>query len=186
MGFFFLVIWFAGVIVPLYPFIMGFDGFSQFWKFDFADKNGSIDAALLLYTAALLFVLVGCYLGRKTQFAAPAKVRYIASARILSQRSFVLTVIALLAFTMILVVLGGVSGLLQGASDRIRAFAGLNGLFLLQNLFLSVSLAWFIRLTRGKKGSFLNDSAFGCIFLRGYLFAHCKGRNRPFLLLCCR
>ncbi|MBP5144240.1 oligosaccharide repeat unit polymerase, partial [Pseudomonas chlororaphis] len=103
------------------------------------------------YTAALLFVLLGCYLGRKTQFSIPGKVRYIGSARIFSQRSFIFTMLALLAFAMILVVLGGVSGLLQGASDRIRAFAGLNGLFLLENLLLSVSLAWFIRLTRGEK-----------------------------------
>ncbi|MGY4818552.1 oligosaccharide repeat unit polymerase [Pseudomonas chlororaphis subsp. piscium] len=150
-GFFFLVIWFAGVIVPLYPFVIGIDGFSQFWEFDFSDKSTAIESALLLYTAALLFVLLGCYLGRKTQFSIPGKVRYIGSARIFSQRSFIFTMLALLAFAMILVVLGGVSGLLQGASDRIRAFAGLNGLFLLENLLLSVSLAWFIRLTRGEK-----------------------------------
>jgi len=182
-GFFFLVIWFAGVIVPLYPFIMGFDGFSQFWEFDFADKSGSIDATLLLYTAALLFVLLGCYLGRKTQFAAPTKVRYIASARIFSQRSFVLTVIALLAFTMILVVLGGVSGLLQGASDRIRAFAGLNGLFLLQNLFLSVSLAWFIRLTRGEKRKLSERFCFWLYFFVGLFICALQGQKSTIFII---
>lgn len=182
-GFFFLVIWFAGVIVPLYPFIMGFDGFSQFWDFDFSDKNAAIDATLLLYTAALLFVLLGCYLGRKSQPAVPAKVRYIVSARIFSQRSFVFTVIALLAFAMILVVLGGVSGLLQGASDRIRAFAGLNGLFLLQNLLLSVSLAWFIRLTRGEKRKFSERFCFWLYFFVGLFICALQGQKSTIFII---
>ncbi len=182
-GFFFLVIWFAGVIVPLYPFIMGFDGFSQFWEFSFSDKSTSIDDALLLYGGALAFVLIGCYLGRKTLLTIPVKVRYIVSPRIFSQRSLVFTLASLLAFVTILVILGGVSGLLQGASDRIRAFAGLNGLFLLQNLLLSVSLAWFIRLTRDEKKSLSERFCFWLYFLGGLFVCALQGQKSTIFII---
>lgn len=147
-GFFFLVIWCVGVLVPLYPFLMGFDGFSVFWNFDFRDKDVAVTQALLIYASALLLVLAGVYFGRKTQLNYPSRPSYIVRPRIFLQRSTLFTVAGLLAFVVILILLGGLSGLLKGASDRIRAFAGLNGLFLLQNLLLSVSLAWYIRLTR--------------------------------------
>jgi len=183
VGFFFAVIWFAGVIVPLYPFIMGFDGFSQFWEFDFLDKDSSIYYAILLYVGALIFVLMGCWLGRKTQFNFPVGIRYIVSPRIFSQRALGFSLVALLAFTTILVILGGVSGLLQGASDRIRAFAGLNGLFLLENLLLSVSLAWFIRLTRDARKSLFERFCFWLYFLGSLFICALQGQKSTIFIV---
>ncbi|MBI6908502.1 O-antigen polymerase [Pseudomonas palleroniana] len=183
VGFFFLVIWFAGVIVPLYPFVMGFDGFSQFWDFSFSDKSASIEYAILLYSVALLFVLMGCWVGRKTHQKIKVTSRYIVSARILSQRSFIFTITALLSLGAILVLLGGISGLLHGASDRIRAFAGLNGLFLLQNLLLSVSLAWFIRLTRHDKKSRIERFCFWVYFLGGIFVCALQGQKSTIFVI---
>jgi len=167
-GFFFLVIWCAGVLVPLYPFIMGFDGFTAFWEFKYVDKDLSVIRALVLYSFALILVLVGAYFGRKTHMNFPSPTRLIASTRVFAQRSIVLTFVATLAFLIILIILGGFSGLILGASDRIRAFAGLNGLFLLQNLLLSVSLAWYIRLTRNN-GSRLPERLFFWVYFIGAL-----------------
>lgn len=183
VGFFFFVIWFAGVIVPLYPFVMGFDGFSQFWDFNFVDKSESIDKAILLYSGALVLVLIGCYLGRKSQLNNPGQARYINTARIFSQRSFIFGFAGFLAFGTILVLLGGVSGLLQGASDRIRAFAGLNGLFLLQNLLLSVSLAWYIRLTRDQKKSLMERLSFWIYFLLALFVCALQGQKSTIFII---
>ena len=182
-GFFFLVIWCAGVVVPLYPFIKGFDGFSQIWGVVYSDKSGSIEKAILLYSAALVLVLVGCYLGRRTHLIIPVKLRYIVEPKVFSQRSVVFTLVAILAFATILFLLGGISGLLQGASDRTRAFAGLNGLFLLQNLLLSVSLAWFIRLTRDKKKSFFERVCFWVYFLGGLLICSLQGQKSTLFII---
>lgn len=182
-GFFFMVIWFAGVIVPLYPFIMGFDGFSLYWNFNYSDKSSSIDYAVLLYVLALVFVLMGCWLGRKTHLNFPVRVRYIVSSRIFSQRSTIFTLMALLAFAAILIILGGVWGLLYGASDRIRAFAGLNGLFLLQNLFLSVSLAWFIRLTGSKKRTLSERFCFWLYFFSGLFICALQGQKSTIFII---
>ncbi|MEN5304350.1 oligosaccharide repeat unit polymerase [Pseudomonas sp. TWI628] len=168
-SFFFFVIWCVGVLVPLYPFLMSIDGFSLFWDFSFVDKDSAVNEALLIYGAALLFVLAGASLGRRSQLNFPSRSRLIVRPRFLMQRSLLLTLAGLLAFGMILVVLGGLSGLLQGASDRIRAFAGLNGLFLLQNLLLSVSLAWYIRLTGEQKRAHGERLMFWVYFL-GALF----------------
>ncbi|AVO60415.1 oligosaccharide repeat unit polymerase [Pseudomonas chlororaphis] len=183
VGFFFFVIWFAGVIVPLYPFIMSFDGFSQIWNFNFSDKSAAIRSALILYTAALFFVLLGCYFGRKLQLNMPAAVRCIVSAKVFFFRSFVFTVIALLALVIILIALGGLSGLLQGASDRIRAFAGLNGFFLLQNLLLSVSLAWFIRLTGGEKKNLSERVFFWLYFFIGIFVCGLQGQKSTIFII---
>lgn len=183
VGFFFFVIWFAGVIVPLYPFIMSFDGFSQIWNFNFSNKSLAIRSALILYTAALFFVLLGCYLGRRLQLNMPAAVRCIVSTKIFFFRSFVFTAVALLALVIILIALGGLSGLIQGASDRIRAFAGLNGFFLLQNLLLSVSLAWFIRLTRGEKKGLSERVLFWLYFLVGIFVCGLQGQKSTIFII---
>jgi oligosaccharide repeat unit polymerase len=182
-GFFFLIIWCAGVIVPLYPFIKGVDGFSQIWGFVYSDKNGSIEKAILVYVGALMLVLLGCYLGRRTHLIIPVKLRYILDSKVLTQRSLAFTLVAILAFAAILFVLGGFSGLLLGASDRTRAFAGLNGLFLLQNLLLSVSLAWFIRLTRDKKKSLFERICFWVYFSGGLLICSLQGQKSTLFII---
>ncbi|AUO22174.1 oligosaccharide repeat unit polymerase [Pseudomonas sp. P7758] len=182
-GFFFLVIWFAGVIVPLYPFIMGFDGFTQYWEYPFFDKDSSIGYAVLLYAGTLIFVLMGCWLGRKTYLSFPGRTRNIVSSRIFFQRAVIFTLVALLGFLTILFILGGISGLLQGASDRIRAFAGLNGLFLLENLMLSVSLAWFIRLTRSGKKSRAERFCFWLYFLGGLFICALQGQKSTIFII---
>lgn len=176
-GFFFLVIWCAGILVPLYPFIKGFDGFTAFWEFKYLDKDASIIHALVLYSFALILVLIGTYFGRKTQINFPGQVRFIASPRVFAQRAVILTFFAILAFLTILIILGGFSGLIQGASDRIRAFAGLNGLFLLQNLLLSVSLAWYIRLTRNKEVKFSERLFFWLYFIGALMICALQGQK---------
>lgn len=175
-GFFFFVIWCAGVLVPLYPFLHSTDGFSQIWGFNFVDKNAAIIKALLLYSAALLSVLGGIYLGRKSAVMHPTIPRAIVSHRTLLWRSSIFTLIGVLAFVTLLVVLG-MSGLLQGASDRIRAFAGLNGLFLLQNLLLSVSLAWYLRITGTCNATRAEQAAFWTYFVSAVLICALQGQK---------
>lgn len=182
-GFFFLVIWCAGVIVPLYPFIKGLDGFSQIWGVVYSDKSGSIEKAISLYVGALLLVLIGCYIGRMTHLIVPAKLRYIVDPKVFSQRSLIFTLVAIFAFVAILFLLDGISGLVQGASDRTRAFAGLNGLFLLQNLLLSVSLAWFIRLTRDKKKFAFERVCFWVYFLGGLFVCSLQGQKSTLFII---
>ncbi|MDT3719477.1 O-antigen polysaccharide polymerase Wzy [Pseudomonas oryzihabitans] len=176
-GFFFLVIWCAGVLVPLYPFLMGFDGFTAFWEFKYSDKESSLINALVLYSFTLILVLIGTYVGRKTQIDLPSQTRFIVSPRIFLQRTAIFTLVAASAFLVILFVIGGVSGLIQGASDRIRAFAGLNGLFLLQNLLLSVSLAWYIRLTRSSESIFFERCLFWGYFVGALMICALQGQK---------
>ncbi|ORT71901.1 oligosaccharide repeat unit polymerase [Pseudomonas mosselii] len=176
-SFFFFVIWCAGVLVPLYPFLKSFDGFSLIWGFNFVDKNSAVIKALLLYAAALVLVLAGSYLGQKFQLNHPSRSRYILEPKRLLQLSLLFTLAGVLAFVTLLILLGGLSGLLQGASDRIRAFAGLNGLFLLQNLLLSVSLAWYIRLTGELNKSKLERSLFWLYFIGSILICALQGQK---------
>ncbi|WP_233631038.1 MULTISPECIES: O-antigen polymerase [unclassified Pseudomonas] len=176
-GFFFFVIWCVGVLVPLYPFIVSIDGFSLFWDFTFLDKEASVLQALMIYSAALLTVMVGVLLGRKSQLNFPGTPRYIVRSRIFLQRSILFSIAGLAAFCVILIILGGLTGLLQGASDRIRAFAGLNGLFLLQNLLLSVTLAWYIRLTRGCSVSRRERVVFWGFFIAALMVCALQGQK---------
>lgn len=149
----FLVFWCAGVLMPIGPFLSESDGFSLFWPYSFVDKVGSLKIALLVYVGVLLCFLIGgavasLFINRK-----PARplVRRIGWS--FETRAMVVVAASALSIVLLVYLLGGVGNWLLAGGDRIRKFAGLNFVVLIQNGLLSVSLAWFIKIA-GKTRQF--------------------------------
>lgn len=148
----FFVFWFFGVIVPLVPFLNETDGFSLMWPYRFNDKMGSLVFALLIYSVVLFFFIFGYNVARQ-YFVTKKEVLTRASPGGLSFefRATIISAIGLISVVLLIYLVGGIGSWLQAGSDRIRVFAGLNFIVLLQNGLLAVSIGWFIKITDGLK-----------------------------------
>ena len=130
------------------PFLNETDGFSLMWPYSFSDKINSLTVALFIYLAVILFFFLGyaiavrLFLGKKN-IMAPEKMGGLT----FELRAGILLVIGLLSIALLVYLVGGVSNWLQAGGNRIREFAGLNFIVLLQNGLLAVSMGWFIKIT---------------------------------------
>lgn len=158
----FFIFWFAGVILPIMPFLNETDGFSTMWPYEFNDKINSLYFALFIYLAVLLFFYLGyavtvrLFRAKKNIFM-PSKLGGLN----FEIRAAIISAIGLLSVLFLVYLLGGVNSWLQAGGNRIREFAGLNFIVLIQNGLLAVSIGWFIKIT---------DSASGFRARNHYLF----------------
>jgi oligosaccharide repeat unit polymerase len=143
----FLIIVLLGVYIPSYAFLRYEDWFSKVWPFLFFNKDLTTLKVMGIYAAiAAVFVLAHRRAVRKP---------YKGALRPLRNDTFHRYNLALIgtgvgAIVIILTFVGGIEGLLEGASDRTRAFAGIQGLFLLLNTLASAVIVWVLRLTSQK------------------------------------
>jgi oligosaccharide repeat unit polymerase len=153
----FIAIVLLGVIMPTSSFLNYDDSFSMVWPFDFFSKNETVFKAVAIYAGVTLAFLVGYRFAKtRTVFANNLKIddnNFINRAIAMASLGFV-------TFFVIIYSIGGFSEILTGASDRTRAFAGLQGLFLVLNVLISVSIVWFIRIFNSKRTLFEKISFF--------------------------
>lgn len=142
-----LILFTLGVVLPIVPFAQAEDSFSRYWPFIFFNKATTILLALTYYLAAIGAFLF-CYRGKAQPLPANAISRQIDAGSVW-QWTMLLAGFALAAFAFLVLRTGGIGAILEGASDRTRAFAGLQFIFLLMNVFTSVLLVWFVLLLRG-------------------------------------
>lgn len=141
-----LLLVFLGVILPILPFLQNEDSFSRDWPFLFFSKPQTILVALLYYGAAIgTFLLL--YRGKARPLAPGAMTRQI-DARTIWPWTLFLGGVGLGFFFLLLSSIGGIEGILAGASDRTRAFAGFQFVFIFMNVFTSILLVWFLQLIR--------------------------------------
>jgi hypothetical protein len=147
----FLVFWCAGVLVPIGPFLNETDGFSVFWPYLFVDKIDSLKIALMLYVGVLLCFLLGSAAASLLINPQSARQHVRRLGWCFETRAKLVVAASVLSIVLLVYLLGGVSNWLLAGGDRIRQFAGLNFIVLIQNGLLSVSLAWFIKITGSTK-----------------------------------
>lgn len=144
----FLIIILLGVFLPSYSFLHYEDWFSVVWPFAFLQKNGTVFKAIAIYTSILVLFSIGYNMGRsRTRLGKSLSINdsnFLKSA-------FLLVSVGMTILLLILYFVGGLSNLLAGASDRTREFAGLQGLFLVLNILISVSLVWYIRILKERR-----------------------------------
>jgi oligosaccharide repeat unit polymerase len=157
----FFIFWFVGVLLPISPFINENDGFSLYWPYSFVDKIGSLKIALLVYVGVLIFFLLGG--AASSLFIRPKPSKQFVKIIGLSfeARAKVVVAAGMLSILLLVYLLGGVGNWLLAGGDRIRQFAGLNFVVLIQNGLLSVSLAWFIKIaSKGRSFTLRNHLSF--------------------------
>lgn len=147
----FAIFWCAGVLLPIYPFLIESDGFSVYWPYTFTDKIGSLGIALLIYTGVLLFFMFGSSLASLFIRFKPYSKRRRMLSWSFRNRARLVVGIGGASIVLLVYLLGGVDDWLLAGGDRIRQFAGLNFIVLIQNGLLSVSVAWFIKLTNRRR-----------------------------------
>lgn len=144
----FIAIVLLGVLMPASSFMNYDDAFSRVWPFDFYNKNQTVFKALSIYAGVTLMFLFGYRL-------AISKVAQVNVVKINDEmfisRSVAIASIGFGTFFIIVYMIGGFSEILTGASDRTRAFAGLQGLFLVLNVLISVSVVWYIRILNQRR-----------------------------------
>ena len=139
-----------GVILPAFPFMRYEDSFSRGWPFIFFTKGETVMKAIAIYLGIGILFFIAHDRAVKTVKVRPL---YALDDTKFFQWAVILLAVSLLTFGLILYLVGGVSGLLAGASDRTRQFAGIQGLFILLNILSALNVVWFVRLTRRKTTS---------------------------------
>ncbi len=147
----FIAIVLLGVIMPASSFLNYDDAFSKVWPFDFFEKNETVFKAVAIYTGVTLAYLLGFRLA-KSKAAAENNLRIDDGSFI--GRAVAMASLGFITFFLIVYSIGGFGQILTGASDRTRAFAGLQGLFLALNVLISVSIVWYIRILSRKRSLF--------------------------------
>lgn len=147
----FLAIFFLGIIMPISPFLEFRDSFSIIWPFSFYNKIQTTIHSFLIYLSASVFF----FIGYRYSLSKEASRKIL----IINDRNFInvlltLSVVGIASFLLISFLVGGISNILQGSSDRTRAFAGIQGLFILMNVLCSACLVWFIRLVKNGRSIF--------------------------------
>ncbi|KTE26273.1 MULTISPECIES: O-antigen polymerase [unclassified Sphingopyxis] len=139
----FLIILLLGVYVPAYAFLKYDDWFSKIWPFLFFNKLKTTLEVMGIYAAvAATFVVAHRRAVRKPYTGAIRPIQH----HIFHRLNFILIGAGLGTIGLILFFVGGIGGLLEGASDRTRAFAGIQGLFLFLNTLASAIIVWSLRL----------------------------------------
>lgn len=147
----FITIMLLGVLLPAGPFLRYEDTFSVFWPFEFYQKNKTVTQAILIYALITACFVLGY--GRGKARDAQDNVLIVKDSRFIS-RTAIAAAFALSILFVILYTVGGISALLLGSSDRTRAFAGIQGLFLAINVLVSICIIWYIRLLNNRKTLF--------------------------------
>lgn len=167
-----VLFFFAGVVVPIYPFMLEIDGFSLMWAYDYQSRAGSAFVAFLAYSlAVVLFMMQYRYSSRHAKSSVAPRFRLLAGHPMWPLAVFSALMITFASTAALAFFLGGFDQLLAGSSDRTRAFAGLNILVLPQNSLISVGIAWALIITRRRP--FRMVSAFSfivyCVFAIGVI-----------------
>jgi oligosaccharide repeat unit polymerase len=150
---------FIGHILPLSQFVRGDDVFSEAWPYSFQSFRESLDKALLTTVLGVLAFYLGFALplhqGRERSshkiVMRPTRLRLI---------GVLYTLCGLGLFAAGTVLIGGPSALIAGLADRVRAFAGLNYLFMAPILLLAFGLVWWIHVLQERRPSDLRFWAY--------------------------
>ena len=162
----------AGVVVPVYPFMLEIDGFSLLWPYDYQSRAGSAFVAFLAYSlAVVLFVMQYRYSSRHAKLPDVPRFRLLAGHPMWPLAVFSTLMVTFASTAALAFVLGGFDQLLAGSSDRTRAFAGLNVLVLPQNSLISVGIAWALIVTKRRPFRTVSVVSFSvyCIFSIGVI-----------------
>lgn len=144
----FIIIVLLGVLMPAGSFLRFDDSFSKVWPFGFFEKNETVFRALSIYAGVTLTFLLG-YRIATSKFVPVNSVGI--DDRTFARRAAALAAFGFITFFVIVYFIGGFDQILTGASDRTRAFAGLQGLFLALNVLISVSIVWYIRILNQRR-----------------------------------
>lgn len=137
-----------GVLMPASSFLNYDDSFSKVWPFEFYEKNRTVLQAVFIYAGVTFAFFFGYRLAKSK--TAPVNNTKIDDNTFIS-RATAMASIGFVTFFIIVYSIGGFSAILSGASDRTRAFAGLQGLFLALNVLISVSIVWYIRILNDRR-----------------------------------
>lgn len=141
----------GGVLLPLYPFLKQEDGFSQFWQFTFSDRLFAALLAILGYGVAVLCFAVAYAVVMRSGVYSVKSSSIVRCLGINGRRPplsfYAIGAVATVGLLLTIHLQGGFQEALIAASDRTRAFAGMNFIILLQNAYLSIGLAWALMLT---------------------------------------
>ncbi|MEG3163602.1 O-antigen polymerase [Sphingomonas sp. PB2P19] len=153
----FLFIVIMGVILPVFSFLNYTDSFSITWPFLFVDKVHTAEQALAIYVAITILFVFSCQRGiASVGKASGSRQEGRGSIALPPGRFHVIAAIlggfTILVFGALVIAFGGIGEILAGASDRTRAFAGFQGLFLALNVGVSVVLVWFVQALRYRSG----------------------------------
>lgn len=144
----FIAIVLLGVLMPVTPFLQYVDSFSIYWPFNFFNKTKTVLMALSIYISISVMFVTGYNISKSRTVP-------IIEIKIKDENFTIIAIslsaIGFLSFFIILYSMGGLSNILSGASDRTRAFAGLQGLFLLLNILISVIIVWYIRILNSRR-----------------------------------
>jgi oligosaccharide repeat unit polymerase len=136
---------FIGHIFPLGDFLRGEDVVTAVWPYAYGSFENSLDFALELAILGAGSFFLGFAVTSRIPFRPTAAVQVFVPAR-MRLVGAVYTVAGLALFATGVVLLGGVSALIAGLADRIRAFAGLNYFFMAIFLLLDFALMWWAAL----------------------------------------
>jgi len=146
----FSLIIFIGHVLPLPGFLQGEDVVSRSWPYTFLSFESSLNQALLLAITGVVgfqsgFVLLPVAPALRRSFDIEFRSRRLWSV------GFAYTLAGLGLFALGVALIGGPSALIAGLSDRIRAFAGLNYLFMATLLLPAVALVWWMYLLQRRR-----------------------------------
>jgi oligosaccharide repeat unit polymerase len=147
----FLVIILLGVFLPTFSFLRYEDWFSVVWPFQFYNKSTAVLKSCSIYLI-ITIIFVHSY-NKNINKLIKNTFNYEIRRHSFRRGVFICTSIGLSAFILTLYLVGGVGYLLSGASDRTRAFAGLNGVLILTNTLLAVSIVWFVKLAKNRSAT---------------------------------
>lgn len=160
----FLIILTLGVYLPTFSFLRFEDSFSRVWPFLFFNKTATVMEALLIYTGVAIAFCVAH--GRALKKPYSKNIRII-NEKTFGLRMFVMVGVGLFSISAIIYFVGGIGQLLAGASDRTRAFSGLQGLFILLNILAAAAVGWLLRLT--SRPTRLSEKLTFALFMLGAL-----------------
>lgn len=144
----FLFIVLMGVILPVFSFLNYTDSFSTTWPFFFVDKPRTAEKAILIYIAVSVLFVIGCRRGVASTKSVSVQLHFPLPPGRFHMIAGLMAAFTLLIFGFLVIAFGGISGILAGAADRTRAFAGFQGVFLALNVGISVVLVWFLHIMR--------------------------------------
>lgn len=148
----FVFIVLLGVVAPVFSFLDYTDSFSVTWPFLFVNKAATARTAIAIYVAASIVFIAACRKGIASPGKVPDHPRQVLPPGQFHIAAAVLGGVTLLVFGFLVVSFGGIGEILAGSSDRTRAFAGFQGLFLALDIGIAVALMWFIHLLRNATG----------------------------------
>ena len=133
-----------GVFLPVFSFLDYRDSFSVTWPFLFVNKAGTASQAMLIYAAITGVFVVACSRGLASATATQRPPRLVLQPGRFHVMIALFGALTLAIFGVLVISFGGIGEILAGSSDRTRAFAGFQGLFLALNVSIAAVLMWFV------------------------------------------